>query len=671
MYILGLQTGAGIETRFNRDGFSNHDSAAVLLKDGEIIAAIEEERLSRVKHCNFFPRRAIEFCLQQANICLSDVDYIALNYSEYDAHSMASLGVLEDAKTKVASAHEFAASEFMQFFAQDVKDKIVFCSHHLAHVWSATPLSGFDESLVVVLDGNGPSGDGKMLSGLVGVHKNSEFNTLAEIPAKKSLGHFYIRSIRLVGYNRFDEYKVMGLAPYGDPNRFAKEFQQLYRLKDQGDYDVHHNPGVAMWQQLYSLPEFSSPRRKGEEFTQAHKDFAASLQATLEKLILHIVENYQQSSGMKYLCLAGGVAHNCTANGKIVSSKMFDEIFVQPAAHDAGGALGAALYAHNLKSKQFQTKRLEHLFYGTEIPSNEVIEDKLKDWSSLISYKKVSPVTEHAAQLIADGSIIAWVQGRSEFGPRALGSRSILADPRPASNRDKINKMVKKREGYRPFAPSVLEEYSQEYFEIEQFSNSLQFMNLIVSVKEEYKEKLGAITHVDGTARIQTVNKNSNSRYWELISKFNELSGVPILLNTSFNNNVEPIVDSVEDAIASYLTTDLDILIVGDYVIERKPELTNNIANFQIRLRESYKLSKGFKQTNQGFETFKSIEFASSGFFAKQTHTISNELFEILAADNRYSIAHLADQLRIELTSELLLEILNLWELRVIQIMPK
>lgn len=671
MYILGLQTGSGIETEFSRDGFSNHDSAAVLLKDGIIIAAIEEERLSRVKHSNFFPRRAIDFCLNQAGIKLSDVNYIAVNYSEYDAHSMGAMVAFEDSQVEFRDAQEHVSFNFVRFYKTDISDKLVFCNHHMAHVWSATALADFQKSLVLVLDGNGPNGEGKLISGLIGISDRDKFNLLGEIPANKSLGHFYIRSIRLIGYNRFDEYKVMGLAPYGDPERFAKEFNQIFKLGENGDYTVNSNPGFAMWKQLQHIQDFKQPRRKRAEFTQAHKDYAAGLQATLETIVMHLLENAREYTRESNLCLAGGVAHNCTLNGKILASGMFENVFVQPASHDAGGALGAALFAHFKKTKVYSSEKLQHLFYGTDVPASDRVRKALDNWSPVLEYQEMDNIGEYTAGQLAEGAIVAWVQGRSEFGPRALGNRSIIADPRPASNRDKINKMIKKREGYRPFAPSVLAERADEYFKISRASTSLEFMNLIVPVRENKRSLLGAITHIDGTARIQVVKKEANPKYWDLISQFSELTDIPILLNTSFNNSVEPIVDSIEEAIACFLTTDLNLLVIGNFVIRKKELINKHLPSFNTKLRESYRLTKGYKQTHNGFDTAYSIEFTSSRYFSAHTIEVSEELYKLLSLPGNKTLSFAADSLGLDIGPNIESELLDLWDKRVINLIKQ
>jgi carbamoyltransferase len=290
----------------------------------------------------------------------------------------------------------------------------------------------------------------------------------------------------------------------------------------------------------------------------------------LERIVLHMLSYYRQSTGSRNLCLAGGVFHNCSLNGAVLYSGLFDKVFVQPASHDAGGAYGAALDVAVERGEQLDRRRWSHLYFGTDIASGDKLERSLEQWGDFVEIERLNDPAERAAQLLADGSVIGWAQDRAEFGPRALGNRSILADPRPASNKDRINSMVKKREEFRPFAPAVLVERLRDYFEVPADYEEFPFMIFVLKVRPEWRAVLGAITHVDGTARVQTVSQHVNPRFWNLIRAFEACTGVPILLNTSFNNNAEPIVDSPDEAIACYLTTGLDVVIVGDYLLRRK-----------------------------------------------------------------------------------------------------
>ncbi len=670
MLILGLHIGDKLETEFNRQGFINHDSAAVLLRDGKIVAAIEEERLSRVKHCNFFPKRAIDFCLKQEGITLSDIDYVAINSTEYDEFNKSLAESFANKASKIRAGARFVSNNFERLYQQSVADRIVFCSHHNAHVWSVLSVSGFDESLVLILDGDGPSGDGQSLAGRMGKAHGNEFELIRDISGNLSLGNFYTTIIGIIGYDRFDEYKVMGLAPYGDPSRFRSVFKNLYNLKDNGEYELSLNPVLELWPHIHKVVNLIPPRRTEDPFLQVHKDFAATIQETLEILTFHILEYAQRNTNLENLSFAGGVAHNCTLNGKIIESGLFKNIFVQPAAHDAGGAIGAALYAQSIKGSSPPTEKLDHLFYGTPLPRNDEIGKVLSRWQPAINIKKSDSICRETAKLLADGAVVGWVQGRSEFGPRALGNRSILADPRPAENKKRINNMIKKRESYRPFAPSVLEERATDYFNIPTESKSLSFMNLVVTVRESKRTELGAITHVDGSARIQTVSKKTNQLYWSLIDEFRKLTTIPILLNTSFNNNCEPIVDSIDDAVMCFLTTELTHLIVDDYIVYKIAALEKFIITFALAIKCSCRVTTGYKLGAQGFKNTYTIESNASKYFSEESVGISESLFRVLTLGQGLRLKTACEKLNIEFSEALKKEVIKLCENRFISFIP-
>jgi carbamoyltransferase len=671
MFILGVQIGCVLETEIYRDiqNASDHDSSAVLLKDGEIVAAMEEERLSRVKHCNFFPWRSILFCLNHVGISMADIDYVAVNFSEGDAARAAANLVYNSSKQAFLSARKFVSKNFELYYGTDISEKLIFCPHHEAHAWSTFPVSGFDKSLVVVLDGAGPSGDGRAISGIIGVSEGNQFTKLREIDLESSLGLFYCRVIRLIGYTLFDEYKVMGLAPYGSSDRFRDIFSQLYTLEEGGHYRIVPNVVLELWNRVNGIQGFTHLRRKDEAFEQVHMDFAATLQETLEKIALHVIDAAQQETNLNKLCFSGGVAHNCVLNRKVQLGKRFNDVFVQPSAHDAGGALGAAIYAQSLKA-EFDRIKLKHVFLGSDINSGEGVQKTLSSWRPLIQYRKQDNVCSQVAELLVNGAVVGWVQGRSEFGPRALGNRSILADPRPPENKQRINNMIKKRESYRPFAPSVLIERATDYFDIDSCAERYPFMNFATCVREHKKKLLGAVTHIDGTARIQVVEKDSNRRYWELIHEFYKLTDVPVLLNTSFNNDVEPIVDSVNDAVTCFLTTDLTHLVVDDYIVTKDGLLDRYLGYFGIRIKDSCKLSLGSKSRLGGVSTVCTIESNTTNLYHASNVEISEELFRILSQESSGSLSSAFESLQIEPVRPVMNEIIALWDRRFVQIFP-
>jgi carbamoyltransferase len=540
-----------------------HDAAAVLVQDGVITAAIEEERLNRIKHTNKAPTNAVRFCLEQAGLGLDDIDYFGyyatepfldeffLRYHLDHPH----LGVFRG--TRAILGDVFARD----FGHRPDAERFRFVSHHMAHAVSAFAVCGHEDALVLSIDGVGESVSTMVLDG-----RGTALNVLAAKPQHYSLGNYYTRAIGFLGYRIYDEYKVMGLAPYGDPSRFRSVFNEFYALLPGGDYVIYN-------ERVLDLHRTLPPRRRGEPFSQIHKDLAAALQESLEAMVFHILRHQQAVTGHEHLALAGGVAQNSSMIGKVWSSGIFRDIFVQPAADDAGCAIGCALAVAHEVTPSLPKTRLAHTFWGTDAGSSESIAATLTAWAPFLASKKmVDPFAETAA-LLADGAVAGWVQGRTEFGPRALGNRSIIADPRVAAHKGTINAMIKKREGYRPFAPSVLEERAADFFETPSDQGRFPFMSSVLQVREEWRTTLGAITHVDGSARLQTVSRDTNPRYYALIEAFGRQTGVPMLLNTSFNNNVEPIVNTATEAIVCFLTSGLNYLVIGDYLAWKRDDL--------------------------------------------------------------------------------------------------
>ena len=580
MYILGFN--GGNEPIDETSSFSNkyfyHDSAAVLLENGKVIYAIEEERLNRIKHTTKFPVNAIAECLKYKNLKFRDIK--AITYFEEYLDDWIKLMIVEDpGQPYYKTPEEYLQNVFFDAFGEKVEEeKFHLVHHHRAHALSAYGLSGFKNSLCITIDGMGDYCAGKVYD-----VKNGKFEELSEIPLIDSLGGYYLNIIGFLGYKLFDEYKVMGLAPYGDPKRFRNTFKTFYHLCSKGEFEILEHKDIN--RKLFNL---TTPRRKDEYFSQDHKDIAASLQESLEIIVFHMLNYYKKKTKQNNLCLAGGVAHNSTLNGKILNSGIFKNIFIQPAAHDAGCSFGSALEFYYKHIKKPEKNMLQHVFLGTDIGDNNHIAAILKGWNKFLDFKKSNNVIRETATLLAEDKVIAWVQGRSEFGPRALGNRSILADPRPFRNKERINQMVKKREGYRPFAPSVIEEDTDKYFDVDTSNkttlNQLGYMLYVVDVKEKHRNALGAITHVNGTARIQTVSKKTNRKYWDLINSFGQLTGYPIVLNTSFNNNAEPIVNNIQDAIVCFLTTGLDYLVAGDFIVKKKEIKTDQLLKLKLSL---------------------------------------------------------------------------------------
>lgn len=539
-----------------------HDAAAALVEDGVVLAAIEEERLTRIKHTNDFPSRSAAGCLEYSGRTIEEVDAIAYFFEELDTDKELGLLYAEKPSIPLLYSRPLIAERLTDAFRRDVDPgKIRFVHHHTTHAYAAYFQSGFDDALIAILDG---SGERESISLFTATGRKIEM--FRHVPPSHSLGHLYSTCIELLAYSLFDEYKVMGLAPYGDPARYRQLFSSCYELCADGRYEMDYSRVRSRF-----LMAGFRPRRKGEPFTQTHKDVAAGLQETLETIATHVLKWAREHTGKKRLCLSGGVALNCSMNGRLLESGLFEKVFVHPASHDAGAAIGAAMYVCETESPHtFAAAELDHVFWGPAAGNASQIDSVLASWKAFLDVKPSHDITADTAKLLANDAVVGWVQGRSEFGPRALGNRSILADPRPASNKDRINELVKKREAYRPFAPSILEEQIDKYFEVPPSAPRLDFMVIVVRVRPQYRDLLGAITHVDGTARVQAVSRSTNERYWSLVNEFGRITGVPILLNTSFNNNAEPIVQTVEDAIECLLTTGVEHLVVDNFVVAKR-----------------------------------------------------------------------------------------------------
>ena len=583
MIIAGLCGGIDRinENRFGVLQYSFHDAACALVENGEVTAAIEEERLNRIKHTNKYPREALRFCLESRGLGLNDVDCLAFGIRESYLDGVMANRYNMAPSTGLQRGRQFLQNMIEEDFHLRLNPKrFHFVDHHFAHACSAYYPSGFDQALVVTIDGVGDS-----LSGSVYLGLGNKLELLQTFSEQQSLGFFYLNITRYLGYDLFDEYKVMGLAPYGDGQRFAHIFEQLYELLPGGQYRFNAERMNRLWQ---SLP----PRHSNGDFSQEDKDVAMAAQVTLQRIFGHVLEYYKGMTGMENLCLAGGVALNCRMNGEILQKGMFRQIFVQPAAHDAGIALGAALHCHHQQQSACCRKRMRHVYWGGDCSSDAEIESLLRKWDKFVVGERMDDACSVAAQMMSEGTIIGWARGRSEFGPRALGNRSILADPRPAEHKDVINALVKKREAFRPFAPSVLEEYVEEFFEIPENAKSFPFMLFTMPVREKYRSVLQAITHVDGSARLQTVSRQDNEDYWRLINCFRELTGIPVLLNTSFNNFAEPIVETAADSLVCFLTTGLRVLVVGNWIVKKKQASSDALLSLKLDLPAYTKLGE-------------------------------------------------------------------------------
>lgn len=659
MTILGLTGGMDLaHSNAHRLPYDFiHDAAAVLIRDGRVVAAIEEERLNRIKHTNKRPHRALRFCLESAGIGPEQLDAVVFYATEpyvkrvLETLHLADLGQ-KDLLTPRAVMQRLLREELG--YELDAA-KIFFVDHHTGHAVSAFALSGFTEALVVTLDGQGEG-----ISGMVYDGRGRQMKPLKSFTEQHSLGYLYRDVIRFLGYEMFDEYKVMGMAPYGDPTKYRALFQTFYELLPGGDYRLH-------LERVRGLFHVTKPRRKGDVFNETHQHLAAALQEAVELIGLHVLTHFRTVTGHKNLCLAGGVAHNCSLNGRVLYEGGFERIFVQPAAHDAGCALGAAIAVQLALAPASPVEPLTHVLWGTPIGDDAQIEPVLRAWSDFVTAERCADIVARAADELAAGKAIGWVQGRAEFGPRALGNRSILADPRPAENKDIINRMVKKREAYRPFAPSVLEEKVDDYFITTATQKTFPTMSVILDVRPEMRTLLGAITHVDGTARVQTVSRAANARYWELINAFGERTGVPMLLNTSFNNHAEPIVDSVTDSIVCFLTTDLHALAVGDWLVKKREPAPEAWLARRIGLPVTVALAQERRWTSGTEQAW--VREARFTYHHGKTAKLSEAMFGVLgAADGHATLADLGAKAGLDRVATLALvpELRELWSNRMV-----
>ena len=583
MIILGLNAFHG-------------DSSACLVVDGQLIAAAEEERFRRVKHWAGLPTEAIRYCLEAGGISIGEVDRIAINRNP-GANAMRkalfafarkpSLSAITDRLKnagKVRGVRDDIAAA-LGVPPETVRAPVDNVEHHLAHLASAFFVSPFEESAVVSVDGFGD-----FASSMWGVGRGNRIDLADRTYFPHSLGLFYLAVTQYLGFPNYgDEYKVMGLAPYGQPTEMEK-MRKLVKLLPAGrfelelDYFLHHSEGVAMvWENgepkigrvfSHSMETLFGPVRKMNDPLEAkHWNIAASAQAMYEEAFFHILDHVQAKSGMQALALAGGCAMNSVANGKIMERSRFKDVYVQSAAGDAGGAIGAAYAVWHQELGKPRSFEMRHAYWGPEYSTDEIAAllecrkaDLQEQACSVAHIDDEDVLCGRTAQAISEGKVIGWFQGRMEWGPRALGNRSILGDPRRADMKDILNLKIKRRESFRPFAPSILRECVKDWFETDY---DVPFMLQVFQIEQSRRPEIPAVTHVNGSGRLQTVNQEQNSRYYRLIKTFGGLTGVPILLNTSFNEN-EPVVCRPEEALSCFLRTKMDVLVLGDYLIERR-----------------------------------------------------------------------------------------------------
>jgi len=582
-----------------------HDAAAALLHDGLLVAAAEEERFTRRKHDYEFPRHAIDFCLRAGRLCAADLDYVVFfekPFVKFERLLLSSLqtfprshGVFRESMIAWLG-DKLWIRHLLQRELGIPLARILFSEHHLSHAASAFFCSPFEEAAVLTVDGVG-----EWTTASIGVGRATDIRLLKEIRFPHSLGLLYSAFTAFLGFEVNEgEYKVMGMAPFGTP-RYIDQVRKLIRIAPDGSFELdmdyfsfHYSTSRTFNRKFETL--FGPPRDPRANFftrfsgypsyfgaqppnhdalardNERYADIAASIQAVTEDALLTMARAAHRETGLPRLCMAGGVALNSVANGRLLRETPFDELYIQPAAGDGGGAVGAALYGYHSILGKPRRFVMQHAAWG-EAHGSDVVEGFLRREG--IAYERLEnedKLIDRVVDHLAAGKVVGWSQGRFEWGPRALGHRSILADPRRADMKDLVNVKIKFREPFRPFAPSVLVERAEDYFVLPDVARHYpaRFMLYVVDVKSDQRTRLPAITHVDGTGRLQTVSAETNPRYYRLIERFGAATGVPVVLNTSFNLKGEPIVNTPAEAFRTFTASGMDVLVLGDYVIEKE-----------------------------------------------------------------------------------------------------
>ena len=571
-----------------------HDAGVALVRDGELVAAAEEERFNRKKHDSGFPEQAVAYCLREAGITIDQVDHIGF----YEKPLVKFNRILETILACWPRTYRPWLTAMPLWLTQRLRmghdiqehlgtDKdILYCQHHESHAASAFLVSPFEEAAILTADGVG-----EWTTTAWGVGRGTDMEIHKELRFPHSVGLLFSAITAYLGFRVNDaEWKVMGLAPYGKP-AYVDKFREVVDIKEDGSirlnlkYFVHHHSTTRTisdeWETLFGRPQ----RPSETELDDFHRDIAHSGQKIVEEIMVKMARHIHRETGMDNLCVAGGVGLNCVANWRILQESGFKNIFIQPAAGDSGGALGTAFYIYNTVLGHPRKFEMRHALWGPSFTDDEI---KTALDAAGADYQYVedeAELLERTARLIVDRQVVAWFQGRLEFGPRALGARSLLGDARHEEMKDVINAKVKFREAFRPFAPAVLKEKAHEYFEMPEGMDA-PYMLLVPKVRAEKHTVIPAVTHADGTGRVQTVTDADNGRYYRLIRKFGELTGVPVLINTSFNVRGEPIVCTPADAYNTFLNTGIDALVIGNYVVTSKPEPVD----FEAGMRRSVEL---------------------------------------------------------------------------------
>jgi len=559
-----------------------HDSAAALLQDGDLVAAAHEERFTRKRHDPDLPKEAMNYCLETAGIGLGDVDYLVFYdkpFIKFERILLTYLATFPRSLPSFSKSIPIWLKEKLwlpKVIEQQLgyTGELLFAEHHQSHAASAFLPSPFEEAAILTLDGVG-----EWATATQGIGKGDKFELIREIRFPHSLGLLYSAFTYYLGFKvNSAEYKVMGAAPYGDPKYADAIFEHLVDLREDGSFKLNmkyfaYDYGLTMTNKKFEKL-FGMPRREPEsEMEQFHWDMAASVQKVTEEVVLRIAHDLHERTGLKNLCMAGGVALNCVANGRIVREGPFENLWVQPAAGDAGGALGAAMFAQHCVLGEPRKFQMDHAYWGPEYSDEEIQKYLDGQNAPYQTLPREEMIRETARAMDEDQAVVGWFQGRMEWGPRSLGARSILADARNEENWKRVNLKIKFRESFRPFAPACLAEKAGDWFDIDRES---PYMLLVCQVRDGVNAP--AITHVDGSARLQTVTRESHAEFYDLIHAFDERTGCPTVINTSFNVRGEPIVCSPEDAYLCFMRTNMDLLVLGNQILrkEDQPELVED-----------------------------------------------------------------------------------------------
>ncbi len=568
-----------------------HDSAAALVRDGKLIAAVQEERFTRKKHDQNFPTNAIRYCLKEGNIQVENIDYIGF-YDKPLIKFERILATYIDTFPRSLPSFLKALPLWLKeklWLPQKIREELgdagqlLFVDHHLSHAASTFLVSPFSEAAILTADG---VGEWETTTTGMGIDKNITLAQSLHFP--HSLGLLYSAFTYYLGFRvNSAEYKVMGLAPYGKPVFADLILKELLSLKDDGSFRLNmkyfaYDYGLKMTNRNFDKLFGAPPRAAESTLTQFYKDVAASIQFVTDEIMVRMTTDLHKKTGCDNLCLAGGVALNCVSNSKVLASSGFKNMFIQPAAGDAGGSVGVAFYIYNTLLQKDRSYSWSHNFLGPDY-SDEEIENVLQKLNLSAERVSTDQILKKTAQLISEQNVIGWFQGRMEFGPRSLGARSIIADARNPENYSRVNLKIKFRESFRPFAPTVLLERVSDYFEFDRPSPHMLF---VAQVKEDHRT-IPAVTHVDGSARLQTISREDHPLYYDLIAEFERLTGCPVIINTSFNVRGEPIVCTPLDSIKCFLRTDMDYLVMGNYILDKRKIKESG---YQMQINDKFEL---------------------------------------------------------------------------------